>query len=156
MKTQLLLPCLFLPLFAACSTSHPLIPDKSVVLSHNVQVPLDTLVIAAAAGYVVWKFVDPMAPNWGIESTKLAQGRYQIDLKQRRFAIGGDGESNQSFHRTAQALAQKDGFTGYSVLSYTEGLEAGPLLSQRVARGVVQLDGAITTARTDAEVIPNQ
>ncbi len=131
---------------SACSQTSPLIADKSVLVSPNLHIAYETIAVSAVAGYVVWRFVDPLAPNWGIESTKIADDRYRIDLRQKSFAIGGDGEANQAFNRTAEVLAEKNGFSGYTVLSYTEGLEAGPLLSQRVSRGVVQLNGEVAAS----------
>ncbi|HVY06204.1 MAG TPA: hypothetical protein VHB46_09530 [Burkholderiales bacterium] len=131
----------------ACSSTSPLIADKSVLVSPSVEISYEAIAGALVAGVVVWYFADPMAPNWGIQSTKLAEDRYRIDLRQKRFAIGGDGEANQTFHRTAETLAEKNGYTGYTVLSYTEGIDAGPLISQRVSRGVVQLDRALAAER---------
>jgi hypothetical protein len=86
--------------------------------------------------------------SWGVESRKLAEDRYRIDLRQRQFAVGGDGEARQVFHRAAETLAEKNGFAGYAIVSYTEGIESGPLLGQRVSRGVVILTnaGIATTA----------
>lgn len=92
---------------------------------------------------MVWYVVDPLAPTWGIERRKLAEDRYRIDLRQKRFAMGGDGEAQQVFHRAAETLAEENGHAGYIIVSYTEGIESGPLLSQRVSRGVVLLTSAV-------------
>jgi hypothetical protein len=86
--------------------------------------------------------LSPGVRTWGIESRKLGEDRYRIDLRQRRFAVGGDGEARQVFHRAAETLAQENGFAGYIVVSYREGIESGPLLGQRVSRGVVVLTSA--------------
>jgi hypothetical protein len=92
--------------------------------------------------------LSPGVQTWGVESRKLAADRYRIDLRQRRFSVGGDGEAQQVFNRAAETLAQENGFAGYLVVSYTEGIESGPLLGQRVSRGVVVLTnaGMATTA----------
>ena len=56
--------------------------------------------------------------------------------------MNGDGEAQQVFHRAAETLAEENGYSGYTIVSYSEGLESGPLLSQRVSRGVVLLTSA--------------
>lgn len=135
----------------ACSTTHPVIADKSVLLSKGVTLSYESLAGAALVGAAVWYLADPMAPTWGIARQKLADDRYLIDLRQKRFAIGGDGEAEQVFERAAHTLAHENGFAGYTVLSYTEGIESGPLLSQRVSRGVVQLN-QLTQLETAAQL----
>ena len=135
----------------ACSTTHPIIADKSVLLSPGAHISYEGLAGAALVGAAIWYLADPMAPTWGIERKKLTEDRYRIDLRQKRFAVGGDGEAEQVFERAAHALAQENGFAGYTVLSYTEGIESGPLLSQRVSRGVVQLN-QLTLLETAAQL----
>jgi hypothetical protein len=135
----------------ACSTTHPIIADKSVLLSPGAHISYEGLAGAALVGAAVWYLADPMAPTWGIARKKLAEDRYLIDLRQKRFAVGGDGEAEQVFERAAHALAHENGFAGYTVLSYTEGIESGPLLSQRVSRGVVQLN-QLTQLETAAQL----
>lgn len=130
-------------LASGCSTTEPFIPDKSLWLSPSVQISYEALAGVAIAGAVVWYVADPLAPTWGVARRKLAQDRYRIDLRQKRFAVGGDGEAQQVFHRAAETLAEENGYAGYTIVSYTEGIESGPLLSQRVSRGVVLLIGAV-------------
>ena len=122
-----------------CSTTEPMISDKSWMVSPSVEISYETLAGAAVGAVVVWYFADPLAPTWGIERRKLSADRYRIDLRQKRFAVGGDGEAHQVFHRAAETLAEEGGFAGYTILSYTEGVESGPLIAQRVSRGVVLL-----------------
>ena len=43
-------------------------------------------------------------------------------------------------------LAEEDGYAACTIVSYTEGIESGPLISQRVSRDVVLLTGAIDAA----------
>lgn len=135
----------------ACSTTHPIIADKSVLLSKGVTISYESLAGAALVGAAVWYLADPMAPTWGVARKKLADDRYLIDLRQKRFAVGGDGEAEQVFERAAHTLAHDNGYAGYTVLSYTEGIESGPLLSQRVSRGVVQLN-QLTRLETAAQL----
>ena len=134
---------------SGCSTTEPLIADRSVMVSPGLQFSHQALAGAAIAAAIVWYVTDPLAPTWGIERRKLGQDRYRVDLRQKRFAVGGDGEAQQVFHRAAETLAEENGCSGYTIVSYTEGIESGPLLSQRVSRGVVLL-----TRTLDASVSP--
>jgi hypothetical protein len=43
------------------------------------------------------------------------------------------------FHQRAKDLMRENGFEGYAVVEYTEGLDSSVLGSQRVAQGVIQL-----------------
>ena len=124
---------------SGCSTTEPLIADKSLLISPSVEITYEALAGVALAAIAVWYFADPMAPTWGVARRKLAEDRYRIDLRQKRFAVNGDGEAQQVFHRAAETLAEENGYSGYTIVSYSEGLESGPLLSQRVSRGVVLL-----------------
>lgn len=126
---------------AGCSTTatQPFIADKAVWLSPSVSVSYEALAGAAIAAAVIWYIADPMAPTWGVNLRKLTDDRYRIDLRQKKFALGGDGEAQQVFHRAAEKLAEENGFAGYRILNYTESLENGPLLDQRTSRGVIQL-----------------
>ena len=130
---------LLIALSTGCSTTEPLIADKSLLISPSVEISYEALAGAAIATVAVWYFADPMAPTWGIARRKLAEDRYLIDPRQKRFAVNGDGEAQQVFHRAAETLAEENGYAGYIIVSYSEGLESGPLLSQRVSRGVVLL-----------------
>ena len=127
----------------ACSTSTQLVGNRSVLLSPGVQISHEAVLGAALAGVAIWYVADPLAPTWGVARKKLAEDRYRIDLRQKRFAVGGDGEAQQVFHRAAETLAEESGFSDYTIVTYTEGIESGPLISQRVSRGVVLLSGPI-------------
>ena len=133
---------------AGCSTTatNTLIADKSVWLSPSVSISYEALAAAAIAGVIVWYVADPMAPTWGVNLHKLSDDRYRIDLRQKKFALGGDGEAHQVFHRAAERLAEENGYAGYRILNYTESLESGPLLDQRTSRGVIQLTAHVPEA----------
>lgn len=145
---------LLIALASGCSTSKPFIPDKSLWISPSVSISYEALAGAAVAGAVIWYVADPLAPTWGVAQRKLAGNRYRIDLRQKKFALGGDGEAQQVFQRTAETLVEENGYTGYTILSYSEGIESGPLLGQRVSRGVVLLTGAVETAASDPSATP--
>ena len=137
-------------LASGCSTTEPLIPDKTLMLSTSVEISYEALAGATTAAAVIWYVADPMAPTWGVARRKLPEDRYGTDLRQKRFAEGGDGEAQQVFHRAAETLAEENGFSGYTIVTYTEGIESGPLLSQRVSCGVVQLN-QLTRLETPAQ-----
>jgi len=125
-----------------CSTAEPFIADKSLWVSPSVSIPYEAIAGAVVAGAIIWYVADPMAPTWGVNLQKIADDRYRINLRQKKFALGGDGEAQQVFHRAAERLAEEAGYAGYRVLTYTESLESGPLLDQRTSRGVIQLSNA--------------
>jgi hypothetical protein len=139
MRTPSRLLLLTALVLAGCSTTKPFIPAKEVWISESVTISYEALAGAALAGLVIWYVADPMAPTWGVNLHKLTDDRYRIDLKQKRFALGGDGESQQVFHRAAEQLAEEKGYAGYVILNYTESLTSGPLLDQRTSRGTVLL-----------------
>jgi hypothetical protein len=142
MRLRTFVVVLALSALAGCSTTKPFIPAKDIWVSESVKFSYETLAAAVIAGVVIWYVADPMAPTWGVNLKKIADDRYRIDLKQKRFALGGDGEAQQVFHRAAEKLAEDNGFAGYRILSYTESLESGPLLDQRTSRGLVELTNA--------------
>lgn len=132
---------ILIALASGCSTSKPFIPDKSVWISPSVSVSYEALAGAAIAAAVIWYVADPLAPTWGVARKQLADDRFRLDLRQKKFALGGDGEARQVFYRAAESLAEENGYSGFTVVSYTEGIESGPLLDQRVSRGIVLLTG---------------
>ena len=134
---------LLIALTAGGSTTKPFIPDKSLWISPSVSVSYEALAGAAIAAAVIWYVADPMAPTWGVARKQLSDERFRIDLRQKKFALGGDGEARQVFYRAAESLAEENGYSGFTIVSYTESLESGPLLDQRVSRGVVVLTGPV-------------
>ena len=127
---------------AGCSTTNTLIADRTLRISPGVQITHQAAAGAALAGALVWYLADPKAPTWKVERRQLAEGRYRIELRQKRFAVGGDGEAQQIFERTATSLAEEYGYTGFVIESYTEGIESATPIGQRVSRGVVMLTRA--------------
>lgn len=116
-------------------TKTPLIPDKVLKLSTSASLPLESLA-AAAVAYVV---IDPLAPNWAIESRPLGGGRYDVALTMKRFTSGGDGEARRVFLREAERLARSSGAADFRIAAFEEGIESETLAARRVARGVVEL-----------------
>lgn len=91
----------------------------------------------AAAGALMF-VVDPLAPNWRIETRSLGGGRYGIALKMKHFATGGDGEAHQVFLREAGRIAEERGGKEYRIAEFSEGIESTVPLARRVARGVIE------------------
>lgn len=112
-----------------------LIPNQSLQISRAVALSAENAVLIAA---LYWA-VDPLAPNWQFEQAALGTDRVRISLRKKRFSNGGDGEAAQVFSRRAEQLAREGGFTGFTVMEYTEGIESSYPLAQRVSQGVIQL-----------------
>lgn len=131
-----------LTLLAGCKsiegTSPSLIPNKALVLSRSLSVPLDTLALAAGAIVVV----DPLAPNWHIEEQDLGAGRYAFALTKKRFATGGDGEAMPVLRRRIEQIARDKGYARFDLVEYSEGIDSSVPIARRVSRGVVQFAGA--------------
>ena len=112
-----------------------LLPNKTLNLSNSLQIPLEGIALAAAVYFIV----DPLAPNWQVTQERLAEGRYRLSLRMKRFTTGGDGEALQVFNRNAERIAREGGFAGFRVLQYTEGIESNVLIAQRVGEGMIQM-----------------
>jgi hypothetical protein len=118
-------------------TNSVLIPNEQINISRSLSITLESI----AAGAVIYIVIDPLAPNWRIEQTQLDGGRYLIAMKKKRFTTGGDGEAAQIFFRRAAQLAQEQGNGTYRVVEYSEGIESSVPIAQRVARGILELEG---------------
>jgi len=113
----------------------PLLPDKALRLSAGTTLPLE----AVAAAAVVYAVIDPLAPNWAIESRPLGGSRFGVSLTMKRFVTGGDGEARQVFLREAERLARSNGATDFRIAAFEEGIDSAVPVARRVARGVVEL-----------------
>jgi hypothetical protein len=120
-------------------TPSPIIADTTINLSKSVQIPLESLVGWGLYVGTAWLILDPLAPNWEIEQASFPDRHYHLSLKMKRVYTGGAGEARAVFHQRARDLMRENGFDGYTVVEYTEGLDSSVLGSQRVARGVIQL-----------------
>ena len=112
-----------------------LIPNQTLQFTRTVALSAENL----ALGAVLYWAVDPLAPNWQIEQASLDADRVRISLRKKRFTSGGDGEASQLFTRRAGEIAHKGGYSGYTVMEYTEGIESTLPLAQRVSQGVIRL-----------------
>lgn len=128
---------------AGCSSTggsaSPLIPDKAIHLTAKTSVSLSTLATVAVVAAAIYVVYDPLAPNWEIEESRLNDDTYRFSLKMKRFHTGGSGESMQIFKRRAGTLQHEQGFAGYQILEYTEGIESQTIGARRVAEGTIKL-----------------
>lgn len=113
------------------STIRPLIPNETVVLSKSLTIPAEALALGAAIFFVV--------DNWQIEETRISDNRFRIALRKKRFTTGGDGEAMQIFYRRAERIVRENGYAGYTVLEFGEGVESTVPIAQRVAQGLIQV-----------------
>ena len=120
---------------AGCSS----VPDRTVKLSPSVAISLEKMVFWGAYAGAAYLILDPLEPNWEIEQASFPGGRYHFLLRMKRVYAGGAGESRMVFHQRAKELMRQNGYDGYEVLEYSEGMESSVLGSQRVSRGVIRL-----------------
>lgn len=113
----------------------PIIPNDSLVVSKSLSISAEALALGAAIYFVV----DPLSPNWQIEEERMGGNRFRISLRKKRFATGGDGEATQAFYRRAEQIVRENGYAGYSVVEFGEGVESTVPIAQRVSRGIIQV-----------------
>ena len=121
------------------STASPLIPAKSIQLTTTTSVSLSTLATAAVVVAAIYFVYDPLAPNWEIEESRLNDDTYRFSLKIKRYHTGGAGESIQILKRRASKIQYEQGFSGYQILEYTEGIESQTIGARRMAEGTIKL-----------------
>ncbi len=117
----------------------PLVADRSLMLTANTSVAFSTLATAAVAGAAIYLVYDPLAPNWEISESALADDTYRFSLTMKRYHTGGAGESIQVFKRRAAQLQYERGYASYQIIEYTEGIESQTLGARRKAEGVIRL-----------------
>ncbi len=124
-----------------CSTSStsPLIADKSIQLTATTAVSYSTIATAAVVLAAIYIVYDPLAPNWEIEESRLNEDTYRFSLKMKRYHTGGAGESIQILKRRAGKLQYEQGFAGYQILEYTEGIDSQTIGARRMAEGTIKL-----------------
>jgi hypothetical protein len=121
------------------STASPLIPAKSIQLTAQTSVSLANLATAAVVVAAIYFVYDPLAPNWEIEESRLNDDTYRFSLKMKRYHTGGAGESIQILKRRASKIQYEQGFSGYQILEYTEGIESQTIGARRMAEGTIKL-----------------
>lgn len=124
---------------AGCSSTNPLVPDKVLHLSSGAALKLSSLATGVAVAGAVYAIYDPLAPNWEIEEARLADDTYRFSLTMKRFHTGGAGEALQALKRRAGQLKAEQGYGGYLILEYSEGIDSRTLGARRVAEGAIKL-----------------
>lgn len=117
------------------STIRPIIPNESIVLSKSLTIPAEAMALGAAIYFVV----DPLSPNWQIEEARITDNQFRIVLRKKRFTTGGDGEATQIFYRRAERIVRENGYAGYTVLEFGEGVESTVPIARRVSQGIIQV-----------------
>lgn len=143
MKTKLICLGLIIGLLGGCSSTSgggsPLIPDKALQLTAKTSVSLSTLATAAVAVGAIYLIYDPLAPNWEIEESRLAEDTYRFSMKMKRYHTGGAGESIQILKRRASKLRYEQGYAEYRIVEYSESIDSQTMGAQRTADGVIRL-----------------
>lgn len=124
---------------AACSATHPLVPDKMIYLSGGHAVSLAGVAGAAAVIGTAYLIYDPLAPNWEIEEVRLSEDSFRLSMTMKRFHTGGAGEALQAFKRRAGQLQEQFGYRQYLIAEYQEGIDSQTLGARRVANGLIRL-----------------
>ncbi|WP_295006480.1 hypothetical protein [uncultured Dechloromonas sp.] len=140
MKTRLLLGVAACVALVGCTNTgrtggSPLIPDQAIRLTAHTSVSLSTLLVGAA----IYAYYDPLAPNWEIEEARLDDETYRFSMKMKRYHTGGSGESMQILKRRANQIQREQGFGGYQILEYTEGIDSQTIGARRIAEGTIKL-----------------
>ncbi|MBK8336499.1 MAG: hypothetical protein IPL03_07855 [Sterolibacteriaceae bacterium] len=131
--------------------STPVIPAASLRVSEGYVVSLEKIVTYAGIAVAVYLVLDPLAPNWQIEQTSLADDTYLFSLRMKRFHTGGDGEARQVFNRRARELARSSGYSGYEVTRFEEAIDSAMLGTQRTVDAAIRLTGKIAAPVASVE-----
>lgn len=133
-------------LIAACSTTEKaipssgyMLPNASLKVSPSISIALEKVVIWGTLAGAAYLVLDPLAPNWRLEEAPLGDEHIHFSLQMKRYYAGGAGEARAVFNRRASDLMRLNGFDGYEVVHYSEGLDSSVLGSRRTAEGVVRL-----------------
>jgi hypothetical protein len=130
---------------AGCNSTptSPIISNETVYLTSNVAFTYGELIGAAAIVGATYLIVDPLAPNWRVTQTKLADNRWRIDMRKKNFTTGGDGEAVALLHRHAEELAQTQGYRRYQIAAWTEGVQSDVPFAHRWGLGEIELREAL-------------
>ncbi len=115
------------------------IKEVATAANDAARYPFKTTLTLAAIGAAAYYVIDPLAPNWEVAQRQLSDTRYRIDLRMKRFHLGGDGEADLLFKRHAEELAALMGNGEYHLVAYSEGIDSNMSIPQRWGRGVIDL-----------------
>ncbi|TVO63090.1 hypothetical protein [Denitromonas ohlonensis] len=80
---------------------------------------------AHIAGMVAgWALLDPLAPNWQIQATRIDERNVRFRLQHKLLHTGGEGEARQVLRRNAERITQEEGFSEYEIVRLEEGVDS--------------------------------
>ena len=140
---------------AACGTAHTamvpstgsLLPNAMIQVGPTIVYSVEQIAVAGAAGFLLYKIYYPLAPNWSIQEQYLGDDTYVLSLRAKSFRVGGDGEAMQVVKRRATQLQRANGYSGYRIIDYSEGIESSTPLTHRYSEGTIQLVRAPLASR---------
>lgn len=138
-RAALLVLPLVLMLGACSTTGQGTVADKTIQLTGSSALSISPVMSALAVIGAIQLIYDPLAPNWEIEESRLSDDTYRFALTMKRYHTGGAGESIQILKRRASQLQYEQGYAGYQILEYSEGIDSRTLGARRVAEGTIRL-----------------
>lgn len=143
MKLRPLILALALPFVGGCLSTSYLAPVAGTVGAIGLASDDFLEVEYLSAALVAYAIYDPLAPNWTIEVVPRNETRARIDMRLRTLITGGEGEARVVFMRNAQDYAEEQGFAGFEIVRYEEGLNSTRPFAQRYASGDIKLVGML-------------
>lgn len=143
MNLRTLILAIAVPLAGGCTGSGFLAPVAGTVGAIGLASDSYLKPEYLSAALVAYAIYDPLAPNWTIEVMPRNDTHARLDLKLRKLITGGEGEARVVFMRNAQDYAEDQGFAGFEIVRYEEGLESTRPFAQRYARGDIKLVGIL-------------
>ncbi len=157
MRTQLFLAVCLIGI-AGCATppklenippSGTIMPsDGKVQVTSNTSYSYEELILGPVGNWAInqlWNYplnlyfvYQPFAKNWTMEEAVLDPNTYYVRLQAKRFRTGGDGEAMSVLKRRAMQIQHENGFTGYRILDYSEGIESNTIGAQKYSEGIIQ------------------
>jgi len=92
-----------------------------------------------AGGLIAYAIYDPLAPTWDVRAVRLDEQHVRFELRMKSLISGGEGEARQVFARNARQFAEAEGFVGYDVIRFEEGIDSTRPFARRVASGEIRL-----------------
>lgn len=92
-----------------------------------------------AGALIAYAIYDPFAPTWSIRAIRVDDEHIRFEMQMKGLATGGEGEARQVFLRNARQVAEAEGFSGFDVVRWEEGIESSRPFARRVASGEIRL-----------------
>lgn len=92
------------------------------------------------AGMVAaWALLDPLAPNWQIQATRLDERNVRFRLQHKLLHTGGEGEARQVLRRNAERITEQEGFSEYEIVRLEESIDSTRPFARRTMVADVRL-----------------